>query len=93
MSFSNRRKFERFPVADTAIAYDTLGHKLGTVIVAGGGGMGIRLDGASTLYKRGDRLRITVVEPERDIRHTVRVAVVYVCEDSLGVEFLTPAEA
>jgi hypothetical protein len=88
MSFSEHRQFERFPVLEDAVAYSQSGSKLGQVIMVGGGGMAIHLEDEGGKFAPGDRLQITVVEPSRNLKHTMEVTVVYLREGSLGLEFV-----
>jgi PilZ domain-containing protein len=86
---NNRRQFERFAIPEDAIAYDQTGCRLGRVTIAGGGGMTVILEDTAPQFTPGDRLRITVVEPERNIRHTIDTVVRHHQEHTLGLEFVT----
>jgi hypothetical protein len=88
---SNRRQFERLAISGEAIAIGEDGRKLGLVSYAGGGGMTIALDPAhdKAMFVLGSRLRVTVEEPSTGIRHNVLVAVKYVQDGHLGVEFVS----
>ncbi len=89
---SSHRQFERFAISEDALATDAQGRLLGRVMTAGGGGMAIHLvDPAAFVV--GQQLRVTVVEPRSDIRHTIDVVVRYVHEGTAGVEFVTGPEA
>lgn len=72
-----------------AIALNEAGQRLGLVAQAGGGGMSVLLDaGVPTGYfVPGARLRITVVEPLKDIRHTLPVEVRYFADGIVGLAF------
>jgi hypothetical protein len=87
MTYSNRRRWERFQMPEDAVAFDAKGRRLGKVTMAGGGGMAIHLEDRTAQFQRGDRLQVTVVETDRDIQHTIQVSVRYQQEDLLGVEF------
>jgi hypothetical protein len=84
----NRRKYERYSLAEEVVALDEQGQRLGRVIDAGGGGMAIRLDSVHPLYQPGERLRLRIVEPGNGIQHTLEVSIVYVNQNSVGVRFL-----
>jgi hypothetical protein len=81
-----QRQFERYEVSEETVATDKDGRVLGKVVVAGGGGMGIRLEDH---IQAGDHLRVTIVEPTRGIEHTIDVVVRYVHDGTAGVEFVT----
>ncbi len=72
-----------------AIALDEAGQRLGLVAQAGGGGMSVLLDSDVPLseFTPGKRLKITVVEPTKDIRHTLPVEVRYVEDGVIGLAF------
>jgi hypothetical protein len=88
---SNRRQFERLDLPAEAIAMDEAGQRLGLVSQAGGGGMSIALDESipSDRFAAGTRLRITVFEPVKQIRHTLDVEVRYVTGNIVGFKFAT----
>ncbi|HET8667823.1 MAG TPA: PilZ domain-containing protein [Terriglobales bacterium] len=87
----NRRQFERLQLPAEAIAVNEAGQRLGLVAQAGGGGMSISLDSdvSPEQFPAGTRLRITIVEPAQDIRHTLDVEVRYVARNVVGLEFVT----
>jgi hypothetical protein len=92
---SNRRQYERLDISAEAIALDESGHRLGLVAQAGGGGMSITLDAgvSSHLFTCGKRLRITILEPARQIRHTLAVEVRYVTDNVVGTKFVNDCAA
>ncbi len=86
-----RRRYKRLPVPGGTVALDAEGRMLGTISFAGGGGMQIENlseDGKRELHP-GRRLRITVVEPAIEARHTAEVEVRFQKEGRAGVEFST----
>lgn len=86
---SNRRQFERLSMSGEAIALNEAGQRLGLVAQAGGGGMSVLLDtGVPTdEFVPGVRLNITVVEPLKNIRHTLPVEVRYLADGVVGLAF------
>lgn len=86
---SNRRQFERLHLTAEAIATDEAGQRLGLVSHAGGGGMAIALDAGidAQRYPSGTRMRVTVFEPENQVRNTVTIEVRYTVNNVLGVQF------
>lgn len=84
-----RRQFERLELPDDAVAIDDSGRELGRVAQAGGGGMLIHTgsEKAAAGFQPGQKLRITVVEPRSDNRHTLSVVVRYSKGPDVGVEF------
>jgi hypothetical protein len=84
-----QRRFERFAISENAVAVDSSGRTLGRVTMAGGGGMGIVLADPSFCAPLGQQLRITVVEPDTSIRHTIDAIVRYRQENTIGLEFVT----
>ena len=74
-----QRRFERLQLPEDALALDDAGRELGRVSHAGGGGMLIHTgsEKAEASFQLGQRLRITVVEPGKDNRHTLSVVVRY----------------
>lgn len=86
---SNRRQFERIWMSGEAIALNEAGQRLGLVAQAGGGGMSVLLDAGvpTTDFVPGARLKITVVEPLKDIRHTLPVEVRYLEDGIVGLAF------
>ena len=88
-----RRRFKRLPIPGDTIAIDGEGRRLGQVTLAGGGGIQIEAltaDGERALQP-GLRLRITVLEPAIDARHTVDVEVRFRNGQVVGVQFVTGA--
>ena len=83
-----KRRFERLQLPDDALALDDAGHELGRVSQAGGGGMLIHTGSEKTAatFQPGQHLRITVLEPRTDNRHTLRVVVRYHTGEAVGVE-------
>ena len=57
--------------------------------------MAITLDAGidSKLFPTGKRMRITVMEPAKQIRHTVAVEVRYYLDNVLGVQFVHSSSA
>ncbi|HYH01004.1 MAG TPA: PilZ domain-containing protein [Terriglobales bacterium] len=90
---SNRRQFERLSMQREAIALNEAGLRLGFVEQVGGGGMSVLLDSGvpTSGLVAGTQMRITVVEPLSNIRHTVPVEVRYVTDGVLGLAFATLA--
>ncbi|MGA3213113.1 MAG: PilZ domain-containing protein [Terriglobales bacterium] len=88
-----RRQFERLPLREEIIALDQGEHLLGRVLDAGGGGMAIRLDGAASNPNLvcGEKLKVTVVQPGRELRHTIAVIVRHNGDGRLGLEFSKPS--
>ncbi|HUK86461.1 MAG TPA: PilZ domain-containing protein [Terriglobales bacterium] len=84
-----QRRFERLVLPDDARAVDDDGRELGRVAQASGGGMLIHTgsEQAAAGFHPGQRLRITVVEPRTDNRHTLSVVVRYRKGEAVGVEF------
>lgn len=84
-----KRRFERLQLPDDALAIDDAGHELGRVSQAGGGGMLIHTgsEKAAAAFQPGQHMRITVLEPRTDNRHTLRVVVRYCTGAAVGVEF------
>ncbi len=84
-----KRRFERLELPEDALALDDSGRQLGRVSQAGGGGMLIHTgsEQAAAGFQAGQRLRITVVEPRSDNRHTLSVVVRYRKGEAVGVEF------
>lgn len=84
-----QRRFERLQLPEDALAVDDAGRELGRVAQAGGGGMLIHTgsEQAAAGFQAGQRLRITVVEPRSDNRHTLSVVVRYRKGEAVGVEF------
>lgn len=90
---TNQRQFERLDITDEAIALDASGRRLGRVVRAGGGGMTVILEQVVPVsYSAGNSLRITVLEPARQIRHTFDTTIRYVVDGTMGVEFVTPQD-
>jgi len=87
--YSDRRQFERLALSDDAVVLDESGRRLGLVSEASGGGMLVRLEVPPAEFEIGQRLRVTILEPALNIRHTIDVQVRYRQGDSLGVEFVT----
>jgi hypothetical protein len=89
--YSNRRQFDRLDITDEAIALDATGRRLGRVVRAGGGGMTVVLDAEIeyTKFAAGDSLRITVLEPARQIRHALDTSIRYVTDGNMGLEFVS----
>ena len=87
-----RRAFERLELPDDALALDDAGAQLGRISQAGGGGMLIHTgsEKAAAAFQKGQHLRITVLEPRTNNRHTLRVVVRYHTGEAVGVEFLGP---
>jgi PilZ domain len=92
---SDRRKFARLRLSTEAIAFDENGKRLGFVTEAGGGGMAITLDpGISPHdFELGAHLRITIVEPQREIRNCLRAELRYIAENVLGLAFVASKAA
>ena len=86
---NERREFERLKLPEDALALDDAGHELGHVSHAGGGGMLIHTSSetAASAFLPGQRMRITVLEPRTDNRHTLRVVVRYHKGKAVGVQF------
>ena len=84
-----KRRFERLALPEDAVAVDDSGRNLGRVSQAGGGGLCIHTgsEKAAAGFEPGQHLRITVVEPKTDNRHTLRVVVRYRRGEAVGVEF------
>ncbi len=82
----HQRQFERFTISEDAVATDERGRVLGKVIVAGGGGMAIKL---ADQLQPGEHLRITIIEPDLGTSNTIDVVVRYVHQGTAGVEFVT----
>jgi hypothetical protein len=86
-----RRQFERLQVSEHAIAVDTEGRTLGRLLEVGGGGMLVEL--ASWLsvddFPKGRVMRVTVVEPETDVRNTIDAVVRYTVSGQVGFEFVS----
>ena len=84
-----KRQFERLQLPDDALALDDAGHEMGRVSQAGGGGMLIHAgsEKAASAFEPGQHLRITVLEPRTDNRHTLSVVVRYRTGESVGVQF------
>ena len=85
----DQRRFERLELTEDALALDEAGRELGRISHAGGGGMLIHTgsEKAAAAFRPGQRLRITVLEPETENRHTVSVVVRYQAGEAVGVEF------
>ncbi len=87
---NDRRQFTRLRIPEQAVAFAEDGRRLGLVTEAGGGGMAITLDQdvASESFQTGMHMRVTVIEPHKDIRNTFRVELRYVCGKVLGLAFV-----
>lgn len=86
---SDRRQFTRLPIAEQAIAFDEDGRRLGLVTEVGGGGMAITLDAdiSAETFQVGTRMRIMVVEPQKEIRNSLKVELRYIVGNLLGMAF------
>lgn len=84
-----RRQFPRLVLSEEAYATDAAGRTLGKVEVVGGGGMLIHTESEAVLSELPlqRRLRVTVVEPKGNIRHSLDVEVRYHDGRAVGVEF------
>jgi len=87
----DRRSFQRIPLADHAIAIDEAGRELGKVSQASGGGMMIHSPNREVAgsISLGQRLRVTVMEPETQTSNTIDVVVRYHDGEKIGFEFIT----
>ena len=87
----DRRKFDRIELTEDAHAIDENGRELGKVRQAGGGGMLIIMGSSEVAdsLKKGDELRITVIEPSSQTSHTIDVVVRYHDHEQIGCEFVT----
>ena len=90
---TDRRQFERFPLAEEVIAFDEQGQRLGRVVVAGGGGMAIQLDSVSLSHEPGGQFRVRLVERESGIEHVLEVKLLYVHQGAVGVQFVRGQES
>ena len=83
-----RRQFERLSLREEIIAFDQSERRLGRILDAGGGGMAIRLESDSDLRLAcGEKFKVTVVQPGRELRHTIAVIVRHNGDGRLGLEF------
>ncbi len=90
-----RRRFERKPLNETALALDESGREIGRVTVQGDGGMLIQIGPGSVAanLRPGQNLRVTVVMPGHQDRKTRDVIVRDVQDTAVGVEFVPGAKA
>lgn len=92
MSFDqNRRRHERLAMDEHAVAMDSKGAQIGKVIQAGGGGMTVE-SGTEDQAKRfpiGERMRITVLEPQSQTQNTIDAILRRRVGAQLGFEFVT----
>jgi hypothetical protein len=89
---TDRRRFDRLPLHEDAVAIDAAGRRLGRVVHVSGGGMQIEC-GASVIASSlapGQRLRITVLEPASNVSNTVDAEVKHVDGMMVGLEFVSP---
>lgn len=93
--YTQRRQFERLQVSEHAIAIDTKGRTLGRLLEVGGGGMLVELASWLSIddFPTGRVMRITVVEPQADVRNTIDVVVRYTVSGQVGFEFVSGADA
>ena len=72
-----------------AVAVDDSGRELGHVLEVGGGGIGVKLNADRRLddWSVGTRMRVTVLEPASNGKHTLIFSVRYLREGVLGLEF------
>jgi hypothetical protein len=90
-----RRRYTRLPIPDQTLAVDDAGLTLGRVTLAGGGGIqleDITAEGERQLQP-GRRLRLTVLEPAINARHTAEVEVVYRNGSRAGLRFVAAKSA
>ncbi len=91
----DRRRYKRLPIPEDTIAVNDAGETLGTVALAGGGG--IQLENITAAGERvmqpGARVHITVVEPKIGAHHSAEVAVVYRKGSRAGLQFVKSAGA
>lgn len=87
----DRRRFDRIELTEDAYAVDQNGRELGKVRQAGGGGMLIIIGSGEVAdsLKKGDELKITVMEPASQTSHTIDVIVRYHDKEQIGCEFVT----
>ena len=85
-----RRQFPRLVLSEEAYAVNAAGSTLGRVKLVGGGGMLIHAESDAVLAELAPdrRLRVTVVEPATNARHSFDIQVRYHDGTSVGVEFL-----
>lgn len=85
----DRRQFARLDIGARAIAIDAQGRELGLVSQASGGGMQIECASAeiAASLKTGDRLRVTIHEPESNTSNTFDVEVRFHKGLNIGVQF------
>jgi hypothetical protein len=90
----DRRNFQRIHLTDHAVAVDSSGRELGKVSQAGGGGMMIKPPnkGVADTLSMGQRLQVTIMEPDTQTKHTIDVVVRYHDGEKIGVEFVTGGE-
>ena len=92
----DRRQFPRLEISEDAIAVDDRdGSELGRVSQAGGGGFLIFPATEESVRKLavGNRLRVTVREPNSRATNTLDVEVRYRKGEALGVQFITSEKA
>lgn len=87
VSYDDRRRFNRYAVADDALVADSGGRTVGHVLEAGGGGMLIRMQPGESCPLSGCEWTITILEPGSANRQELRVTVRYRKGDDVGVEF------
>ena len=87
----DRRNFQRLPLADHAVAVDATGRELGKVSQASGGGMMIHPPNREVAdsLSLGQRLQVTIMEPESQTSNTIDVVVRYHDGEKIGFEFNT----
>lgn len=86
-----RRRFQRLSITEHAYAIDDAGRQLGRVSLASGGGIQVQADSVAVAQQLsvGQKLRITVVEPGPDTRHTMDMIVRSREGTTIGLEFIT----
>jgi hypothetical protein len=86
----DRRSFQRIPLTDHAIAVDQSGRELGKVSQASGGGMMIHPNReVADSLSLGQRLQVTIMEPDTQTSNTIDVVVRYHDGEKIGFEFVT----
>ena len=87
---TDRRRFDRFPLPEDAVAIDGSGRRLGRVVHVSGGGMQVECSSAeiARTLAAGQRLRLVVLEPASNISNTVDVEVRHVDGMMVGLEFV-----
>ena len=91
MTSIDRRQFQRITLTHDAVAIDKSGRELGKVSQASGGGMMIspvKNEIAATIAI-GDRLQVTILEPDTQTSHTIDVIVKFNNGHQIGIEFVS----